>query len=138
MAIYNASYTVGEFYRQTVSGLCGSTTYEFAAWMANILTSTACSSAGIDPNLTFRIASLSGTLLGSYSTGNIAESNTLTWKQYGFVFTTPASQTQVILKIINNAPGGCGNDLALDDITFRPCGPTISVNANPVFVKAAQ
>ncbi len=130
MAIFNASYTVGEFYRQTVSGLCGSTTYEFAAWMANILTSIACGSAGIDPNLTFRIESLSGTLLGSYSTGNITESNTLTWKQYGFVFTTPPSQTQVILKIINNAPGGCGNDLALDDITFRPCGPTISVNAN--------
>ena len=130
MAIFNASYTVGEFYKQTVSGLCGSTTYEFAAWMANILTSIACGSAGIDPNLTFRIESLSGTLLGSYSTGNITESNTLTWKQYGFVFTTPPSQTQVILKIINNAPGGCGNDLALDDITFRPCGPTISVNAN--------
>ncbi len=130
MAIFNASYTVGEFYRQTVSGLCGNTTYEFASWIANILRPTACSSAGIDPNLTFRIESLTGTLLGTYSTGNIAESSALTWKQYGFVFTTPSNQTQVILKIINNAPGGCGNDLALDDITFRPCGPTISVTAN--------
>jgi gliding motility-associated-like protein len=26
----------------------------------------------------------------------------------------------------NNAPGGIGNDLALDDITFRPCGPIIT------------
>ncbi|MEZ4900329.1 MAG: hypothetical protein R2822_00415 [Spirosomataceae bacterium] len=130
MAIYNASYTVGEFYKQTISGLCGNTTYEFAAWIANILVPTACSGAGIDPNLTFRIESLNGTLLGTYSTGNITESSSLTWKQYGFVCTTPASQTQVILKIINNAPGGCGNDLLLDDITFRPCGPTISVNAN--------
>lgn len=130
MAIYNASYTVGEFYKQTISGLCGNTTYEFAAWIANILRPSACSGAGIDPNLTFRIESLTGTLLGTYSTGNIAESSSLTWKQYGFVFTTPASQTQVILKIINNAPGGCGNDLLLDDITFRPCGPTISVSAN--------
>ncbi len=25
----------------------------------------------------------------------------------------------------NNAIGGCGNDLALDDITFRPCGPKV-------------
>jgi gliding motility-associated-like protein len=25
----------------------------------------------------------------------------------------------------NNAPGGCGNDIALDDITFRACGPII-------------
>jgi large repetitive protein len=130
MAIFNASYTVGEFYKQTISGLCGSTTYEFAAWIANLLRPNACSSAGIDPNLTFRIESLNGVLLGSYSTGSITESNVLTWKQYGFVFTTPANQTQVIVKIINNTPGGCGNDLLLDDITFRPCGPTISVTAN--------
>ena len=26
----------------------------------------------------------------------------------------------------NNAPGGCGNDVGLDDITFRPCGPLIT------------
>jgi len=34
----------------------------------------------------------------------------------------------VVLRIVNNATGGCGNDLALDDITFRPCGPTIMAN----------
>lgn len=28
--------------------------------------------------------------------------------------------------MINKGPGGIGNDLALDDITFRPCGPTIT------------
>jgi len=32
----------------------------------------------------------------------------------------------IILRMVNNAPGGCGNDLGLDDITFRPCGPQIS------------
>jgi gliding motility-associated-like protein len=26
----------------------------------------------------------------------------------------------------NNAPGGQGNDLALDDIMFRPCGPVVT------------
>jgi gliding motility-associated-like protein len=30
----------------------------------------------------------------------------------------------------NNAPGGCGNDLLLDDITFRACGPLVSANIN--------
>jgi gliding motility-associated-like protein len=30
------------------------------------------------------------------------------------------------LRITNNAPGGLGNDLALDDITFRPCGPDLN------------
>jgi gliding motility-associated-like protein len=28
----------------------------------------------------------------------------------------------------NNAPGGDGNDLAMDDITFRPCGKLITAN----------
>jgi gliding motility-associated-like protein len=42
------------------------------------------------------------------------------------------------LRITNNAPGGNGNDLAMDDITFRPCGPkitaTISGNTDTVDV----
>jgi large repetitive protein len=33
MAIFNASYTVGEFYKQTISGLCGSTTYLHRVWV---------------------------------------------------------------------------------------------------------
>jgi hypothetical protein len=42
------------------------------------------------------------------------------------LFTTPAGVNNIVLRMVNNAPGGCGNDLALDDITFRPCGPLIS------------
>src|SRR6185295_9756298 len=29
------------------------------------------------------------------------------------------------LKITSNAAAGCGNEFALDDISFTPCGPTI-------------
>jgi gliding motility-associated-like protein len=50
------------------------------------------------------------------------------WNQYGFYFTTPPSNAQIVLRITNNAPGGIGNDIALDDITFRPCGPKISAS----------
>jgi gliding motility-associated-like protein len=28
--------------------------------------------------------------------------------------------------MVNNAPGGCGNDLAIDDITFSACNPVVS------------
>jgi gliding motility-associated-like protein len=34
----------------------------------------------------------------------------------------------VVLRITNNAPGGCGNDILLDDITFRPCGPEVNAS----------
>src|SRR5690606_27265848 len=44
----------------------------------------------------------------------------------GFFFTTTAGNPDVVLRMTNNAPGGGGNDLALDDITFRPCGPVLS------------
>ena len=42
-----------------------------------------------------------------------------------FFFTTPLDAEEVIIRIRNNSSGGCGNDLALDDITFRACGPTV-------------
>lgn len=127
MMLVNASNAPGEFYKQTITDLCPGTTYEFSAYVVNVLKN---SSAGIKPNLTFIIESTAGVVLGNYSTGNIAESASPEWKKYAMVFTTPAGISTVVLKIINNAPGGNGNDLALDDITFRACGPTIKPKLN--------
>ena len=45
-----------------------------------------------------------------------------------FFFTTPTNSPVIVLRITNHAPGGLGNDLALDDITFRPCGSKISAS----------
>jgi gliding motility-associated-like protein len=127
MMLVNASNAPGEFFKQTISDLCPGTTYEFSAYVVNVLKAT---SSGIKPNLTFIIESLSGVVLGNYSTGNIAESTSPEWKKHAMVFTTPVGISTVVLKIINNAPGGNGNDLALDDITFRACGPTIKPKLN--------
>ncbi len=124
--LVNASYQPGEFYLDTVRGLCGSTTYEFAAWIMNVILPSACGSNSIQPDLTFRIERTDGTILQTYNTGNIPPPAAIQWKQYGFFFTTPASVSDVVLRIFNNAPGGCGNDLAIDDITFRPCGPQLT------------
>ena len=35
--IVNADFTAGEFYKTTVTGLCEFTTYEFSAWLLNLL-----------------------------------------------------------------------------------------------------
>ncbi len=124
MAFYNSSEQPGEFYSQTVDNLCGSTTYQFAAWIANALNAAAV--IGVDPDITFIIEQTDGTVLAVYDTGPIGQSSSFTWLQYGFDFTTPPGTTTVLLKMINNSPGGAanlGNDLAIDDITFRPCGP---------------
>ncbi len=128
MMVINASFEPGDFYVQTVDGLCDNTTYEFAAWILNILKPGACGNSGIAPNVTFNIETVSGTVLQSYKTGDIPISNTPSWKQYGLFFTTPANTSSVVIRMTNNAPGGCGNDLVLDDITFRPCGALVNVS----------
>jgi gliding motility-associated-like protein len=125
MMLVNASYNPGDFYLDTVKGLCANTTYEFSAWLVNVLLTTSCSPNPIRPNLVFNIETPAGTVLGTYSTGDIPETISPEWKQYGLFFTTPINTNDVVIRITNNAPGGCGNDIALDDITFRPCGPKV-------------
>ncbi|RYZ21921.1 MAG: gliding motility-associated C-terminal domain-containing protein, partial [Chitinophagaceae bacterium] len=119
--VVNASNNPGDFYVDTVRGLCSGTTYEFAAWVLNISRTNGCNGTPIQPNITFRIERTNGTVLGTYNTGNIPPAPSPEWKQFGFFFTTTASVADVVVRMTNNAPGGCGNDLLLDDITFRPC-----------------
>lgn len=124
--LVNASFAPGDFYVETVRGLCPNTTFEFAAWIMNVLKTTACAPNGIDPDLTFTIETTAGAILQTYNTGKIVEDASPTWRQYGFFFKTPEGVNDVVVRIRNNAGGGCGNDLALDDITFRPCGPGVT------------
>ena len=130
MMIVNASYDPGDFFVKTVDGLCPNTTYEFASWILNILRANQCGSELVRPDVTFRIETTGGTVLQSYSTGSLPETSNPQWKQYGFFFSTPPGITSVVLRMTNNAPGGCGNDLLLDDITFRACGPKVSALIN--------
>lgn len=124
MMVVNASLsTTDYFYKNTVTDLCPDTTYEFAAWIMNLLRSNDTS----PPNITFTIESTSGTILGTYNTGDISLSSSAVWKQYGFFFTTPADISTVVIRMRNNKAGAApGNDIALDDITFRACGPTVT------------
>lgn len=121
--LVNASYDPSNFYIQTVSGLCPGTTYQFAAWLLNM-----CSVTGIKPNITFTIEKTDGTILGKYDTGDIPIVNPATWAQYGLYFTTPVGVSTVVLRMRNNSPGGVGNDLGLDDITFRPAGANVTAS----------
>ena len=124
--LINASLAPSAFYVDTVKDLCSNTTYEFAAWILNIMLPSACNGVGIQPNLTFTIEKKDGTILQTYNTNDIPAQTSPIWKQFGFFFSTPAGVSDIVLRIVNNAQGGCGNDLALDDITFKPCGPQIT------------
>ncbi|HMS66791.1 MAG TPA: gliding motility-associated C-terminal domain-containing protein [Saprospiraceae bacterium] len=112
--LFNASYEPSVFYEQLVTGLCPNTLYEFSVEVVNLIARDV--TDHIDPNLTFYLDSLE-----VYSTGNVPRSEH--WEKYGLSFTTGLNQTSVTLSIRNNAPGGAGNDLAIDNISFRPCVP---------------
>lgn len=122
--LVNASNNPGDFFVSTVTGLCPNTTYEFSSWVLNVLHRPG--GDGIMPNITFRIETPAGAVLGSYNSGDIPQTDSPVWNQYGFYFTTTSGNPDVVIRMTNNAPGGIGNDLALDDITFRPCGPSLS------------
>ena len=130
MMVINSAVLANEgvFYTKTVTGLCANTTFEFSAWLINIMNPA----AGTDqyhPDVTFRISDTSGNILGSYNTGDIAQTSSGTWRQYGFFFTLD-SDTEVVITILNSAPSAHpGNDIALDDIAFRPCGPVVIISA---------
>ena len=51
MMIVNASYNPGDFCVDTVDGLCNAVTYEFAAWLLNLMIKP----NSILPNITFSI-----------------------------------------------------------------------------------
>lgn len=133
MAFFNASYDSGVFYRQTVSDLCAGTTYVFSAWIANVFRAGN-PTVPKDPKVNFRIYSSTNlvTPLTTVSTGSIPPglnaSGELNWLQYSATFTVPTGVTSVVLVLSNAETGGWGNDLAIDDITFSPCGPSMKAS----------
>ena len=113
MMVVNASFDPGLFYSQEVTDLCENTVYEFSVDVLNMIKGNI--GGHIKPNVSFL---LDGVTL--FSTGDVPQNEQ--WNTYAFTFETDPGQTSLVLSLSNNAPGGTGNDLALDNISFRPCG----------------
>lgn len=131
--IVNADFTSGMFYRTRISGLCEETTYEFSAFLMNVYnrSQNTCENGGIPVDVRFEIwDETDSILLKEGRTGEIHSTTTPRWEQYALTFQSQAGQDAVILKMFNNAQGGCGNDLAIDDIIFRSCGDFTEITAN--------
>jgi len=119
MMVINASFDPGIFYRQVVQ-VCEGTTYQFSADIINLLEPSL--PTQILPNVDFLV---DGNVL--FSTGNIPQNGT--WASVGFSFVVMPGQNNITLELRNNAPGGDGNDLAIDNISFFLCGPNIQIDA---------
>lgn len=132
MLIINASLLPETFYRRVVGGLCANTTFEFSAWVMNIYNPATgpCSGTGNPVDVTFEIWDITETnLIATGNTNAINGTTTPIWNQYAIVFTMPPGQTDVVLKMRNNGAGGCGNDLAIDDIAFNACGDNVTITS---------
>ncbi|SIT28325.1 Ig-like domain (group 2), partial [Filimonas lacunae] len=125
--IINSSYQKDEFYRKRLINLEVGQVYVMSFWVANLSPG-----ATILPNITAAVADIDGNILSSVTTGDVSNRS---WTQYTFEFTATATTQDVYLK--NNAFGGGGNDLALDDISIAPKVGTIEssiIAGNPVYL----
>jgi len=113
MMIVNCDFNPGLFYQQAIDGLCENTLYVFSVDVYNL-------SGGIRPNVSFLLNGVD-----QFDTGDVPQNEA--WNNYGFTFTTLPGQTNLTLALRNNAPGGIGNDIALDNISFRACGPLAQI-----------
>jgi hypothetical protein len=146
MLVINAAYRIDSAFQHTITGLCPNTYYEISCWLRNICSKCGCDSngrgatggagyiptapgdsSGVSPNLTFNVDGIS-----YYTTGNIPHTDT--WVKKGFTVLTGPSQTSFTVKFFNNAPGGGGNDWALDDISVATCTPNLTLlpSENPM------
>ena len=116
--VINADFSPGIIYEQTIEGLCENTLYAFSADIINLVKRGTANH--IEPNVSFLLNEVE-----QYTTGDIGQ--TEQWNTYGFTFTTNPGETTMKLSLRNNAPGGFGNDLAVDNVTFRPCGPIAEI-----------
>ncbi|CAF3606462.1 unnamed protein product [Rotaria sp. Silwood1] len=121
MMLINANFDPDQIFNLTADNLCIGSTYQFSLYVANI---NKAGSNIILPNIKFEVRTAPPTniLLATLSTGNIAERSTLTWVQYGISFI--ATVRNVVLVAISNAPGGSGNDFAIDDVSLTVCSTT--------------
>lgn len=123
MMVINAGMTPSEFYRDTVYSLVGNTTYSVYLYIMNVNTLGTCGSSALLPKLQFIVeyynnSTASFVQLTTITTPFISQSATPQWVVAGGTFLNPVGNTTIRYRILNNSTGGCGNDLAIDDITF--------------------
>lgn len=121
--LVNASYLPSTVFFTTVSGLLPNSQYTLGFWIRNVCGRCAGdperdgpmvpAAPGVNPALAFSIDNVD-----YYTSGDISYGSG--WVRKSFTFTT-GSATSITFRIRNNAPGGGGNDWALDDLSLNQC-----------------
>ncbi len=124
LLLFDASADAGLFFQKQLDNLCSDTRYEFSCWVMNVEKPVDCGGNGIPPDIRFELRHpVSGAVLGQTTTGPIFTTDSPVWSPFAMTFFLPSGLTSIQVRLINNAQGGCGNDLAIDDFAFRLCNP---------------
>lgn len=121
MLLVNAAPDGGVFLSVPVNGLKSNTTYELSLWVINLCRPTKKCPSLLLPSLSIRLVTPDGRTVANIVTQDLPRVEEPFWSRHKVYLTTPASASSLRLVMADNAPGGCGNDFALDDITFREC-----------------
>jgi len=127
----NAAGHPGTVFTSVVQNLCPGITYQFSAWIANVMKiGKGCGGSPAHPNLTLSVMDKNGDTLAKYNTNDILEEAYIDWQQYGCSFTAPANVSAVTVTLTSNSPGKttCGSMFLVDDITLTACGSMVSVS----------
>ncbi|MFT3700924.1 MAG: T9SS type A sorting domain-containing protein [Agriterribacter sp.] len=134
MMVVNGDVKSNKLYTDKINISCGNLRYSLFAFVSNISNSaygSFCDAFGgiINPKLIFTVRNAAnGNIITNLTTPDITSS---AWTQYGMKFVMPSGISQITIEITNAAAGGCGNDVAIDDVQFGLCDPSpiVAVNA---------
>ncbi|MDQ6762016.1 MAG: T9SS type A sorting domain-containing protein [Bacteroidota bacterium] len=135
MMLINADATAGVIYSGTLPIICPGQQYSFSFWasfIGNASYQTLCNGFGgfKYPKLLIRVRDqFTGLVITQYTTADITSTS---WGFLGIKWVMPSGYSNIIFEIINAGPGGCGNDLAIDDIRFGLCDPLPTAVVNPI------
>lgn len=166
MMVFNAAYKTDTAFQFNVANACPNTFYEVSAWFKNVCYKCGQDSAGrgqwsgssyiptatndttgVKPNIAIKVNNLDYYNTGDiqYQSAGVSRLSTTAdpanqWVKRAFVYKTDETTTNFTLTLRNNAPGGGGNDWAIDDISFKTCSPSMQMtpNASQTFCSNSQ
>jgi hypothetical protein len=133
MLLVNGDAPPRIIFRDTLPTACAGRQYSFSFWAAfpySASYQTTCGAFGGFRFPKFKVQfrdQTTGLVTVADTTTNITLNS---WTQFGYRWTMPASATGLIIELVNDAPGGCGNDFVIDDIVYGTCDPQPIVTAS--------
>lgn len=119
MMVVNASFEPGIFFEQEVD-VCDGIAYEFSVDLLNLMR-VECPDA-IRPDVEFLV---DGEIV--YVSGELPQDES--WHTYRTRIEVAPGTASIAIALRNSAPGGFGNDLAIDNLSLRHCAPDILLPA---------